>query len=122
MNQKVKELLAVLDLPEEEQIRFLDKYPNRSIENEKVLVHGEWRLLKTCLPTLAFRLRDEVVKTCHYKYDAAIIQVYSVSKKSAESFHWWWIRHSQPIHFIIAALIAKELAKEKNDVCNTENR
>lgn len=108
-DEKIKELLVVLD--NKNPIKTLQGWAwrnNRDLWQD--LDGGGFREISNA--DLAFRLRDEAVKTCRYKYDDAIIQVYSVSKKSAEEFHWWWIRHSQPIHIIIAALIAKELAKE----------
>lgn len=70
------------------------------------------------LATLAFRLRDEAVKKDSYIWTEACVNVFRkvCSDWDERSFDVWWQDNSRPIHWIIAALIAKELAgKEMAD-------
>ena len=100
-------LLAVLDLSEDEQWEWLWK--NRQ------LTHISWNMTATrnmILADLAFRLRDEVFqKGQRYAYNNALEEVYEYEKeldKKGTDKAGWGIYWSQPIHWIIAALIAKE--------------
>ena len=93
---KKEELLKILDMSEED-------------EQEEAL----WEIYSPdhycCLAELAFRLRDEVAGTIWW--DGAKIDVweYVCSKKNRDiQLELFWIDWSQPIHWIIAALIAKE--------------
>lgn len=97
---KVDELLAVLDMPTVgNQIGWCLK--NAGMKGTESLAD------------LAFRLRDEVRylgnKKDKYFFEARAIVC---RKSSATVAGIWFSRDAQPIHWIIAALIAKELAKE----------
>jgi len=100
---KIDELLAVLDMPEDEQIIWCAK-------------NAGYDLLDSTLADLAFRLRDEVKKqglNLQY-YNAAQWVMYKAtgSHNHGDYKDKWFSYNAQPIHWIIAALIAKELAKE----------
>ncbi len=73
------------------------------------------------LADLAFRLRYELVRhtpySKRYSYNIAFEMVYDYAKESGgEEFEKanWGLDWSQPIHLIIASLIAKELANDPN--------
>lgn len=111
---KTEELLAVLDLPENDQISWL--------------MHIEKLSLNKSLSDLAFRLRDEVKEKWHNEYCKAkeVVWLYKNEdaqrfKRLAETYYLneevdriiqrrevFFTNHAQPIHWIIAALIAKE--------------
>lgn len=77
--------------------------------------------LKESLADLAFRLRDEAETnylpeaTClvHEYVDVGVNKMYSHNFNGARS---WFCFLARPIHWIIAALIAKQLAKENTNV------
>ena len=101
------ELLAVLDMPEDEQLIWCAK--NAGLD-----------LLDATLADLAFRLRDEAVwhisdeAIPHWENALKKIYVHLFSclepeTEYAEKVMWrWWFESAKPIHIIIAALIAKE--------------
>jgi hypothetical protein len=102
-DEKIKELLAVLDLPAKEQyfkvLELCDESPaDRDCPS---------------LADLAFRLRDEMLKMEHYApFEARrLVGNYTTKSHSIEISEYWWACKVKPIHWIIAALIAKELAK-----------
>lgn len=100
---KIKELLAVLDISEDEQWWYL--------VNQK-LIPAQYRQLHRA--DLAFRLRDEVLegKDGLRVWVAGMFDVY-MKMTGSKLFNWKWAYiKGQPIHWIIAALIAKELMKE----------
>jgi len=132
MADKIKELLSVLDLPKDEQFHALyrrglideadykavistisltKERPSAKEMNEAVEQRD--KLIGTVFADLAFRRRDEV----SLKDMAA--GVYKVAQKlkssdvqlSTEHITTWFGYTAQPIHWIIAALIAKELTK-----------
>jgi hypothetical protein len=111
-----KELLAVLDLPEEEHLMAVAKLAWRSRKKSSILAdfHREYKggYMDTSLADLAFRLRDEAVsdlpeRNAAEKWESALkavckhIGIYLPIDE-------WFVDHAQPIHWIIAALIAKE--------------
>lgn len=105
MPDKINELLAVLDLPKEEQylwvtIWIADNLPNAFQRGERC---------ELSLADLAFRLRDAVVKKDRRDWDDAVVVVSNYCKQPI----FLWPHYSQPIHWIIAALIAKELQNAK---------
>lgn len=119
MSKKIDELLAVLDMSEEEQLAFLNDYPNKTIDGHKVMVRGNWRLTKKHLPALAFRLRDETIAKddespvdcwwCEASYEVYLYIIGEGNEMDAkEGLDTWFSMRAQPIHFIIASLIAKE--------------
>lgn len=103
---KIEELLAVLDMPEDKQVswvqeRFAYKYPS---------------LQKGDLADLAFRLRDEVFELengGNIWAEGYLVVVKKVKPSTVElsSSVEWWNCCAKPIHWIIAALIAKETDK-----------
>lgn len=110
---EIDKLLAVLDMPEDEQIKFLENYPD------------ECFLADETFADLAFRLRDEARKENLEAWNGAIHIVASYINESpmpqdnyATSVEWQWAQHiilnqneySLAIIWIIAALIAKKLA------------
>ena len=107
MTDRTKELLAVLDMPEEEL--------------------WEWGLKNTpfpicCLADLAFRMRDEVngAKLLEGQRDVFLARHYQQeywddfreTTSFAEPERWFGSQNSRPIDWIIAALIAKALSKD----------
>ena len=99
MNEQ--ELLAVLDMSEAEQSVWTEA-PE----------HGN-RQMGESLADLAFRLRDEVVAKSHADFHEAI---YDVMVKVEGNDNWatafWGECIAKPIHWIIAALIAKDKENE----------
>ena len=95
---KKEELLKVLDMSEDEQWEWC-------IQNTKHI--GE------SLADLAFRLRDEAVAKNHADFHNAI---YNIMVKVEGDNKWatafWGECLAKPIHWIIAALIAKEQDNE----------
>ncbi len=103
---KIKELLAVLDMLEVEQYCWLcDHRPEYGYvitaypENPDMV-----------LADLAFRLRDEVMNFNKGAWYDATEQVWRECHNYRE-YRNFWVDRSKPIHWIIAALIAKELSK-----------
>lgn len=106
-NPKIKELLAVLDLPEFEQQDWVFK--NVAHEHPDSIPRYERKMR---IADLAFRLRDEGGNfneglTCVFEH----LEGFSAYKEML-----YWVcglgGACQPIHWIIAALIAKELEKK----------
>lgn len=174
MQDKIADLLKVLDLSEEEQILAVVKIVQpkpwlcspcvtghamnsrvvipylkcekceREIKVEEVNVERSWHVgfekyttkkecsipdeLDISLADLAFRLRDEV--SCMQYWWDGVLQVYQKCKADFIAVHiklvpevaelgaaqQWYANAAQPIHFIIASLIAKQLAKENTNV------
>ncbi len=111
MTERIKELLAVLDMPEEdEQIVRLFDFSVISSEEYDNFEAGRG----FSLADLAFRLRDEAptnylpgaICIVHEYVDTGVNKMYSHNFGGASS---WFCFLAQPIHWIIAALIAKEL-------------
>ena len=106
---KTDKLLAVLDLPEEEQVWWVFENVS-SYQN----LCGE----KT-LADLAFRLRDEWAgklfsRRMSFPKGLKVVWKYKCKKHEAKiAFDYWLCLIAQPIHWIIAALIVKELANGK---------
>ena len=105
------ELLAVLDMTEEQQSKWV--YANKG-QGEPCCAYS----CRECLAHIAFRLRDEVEWGSLH---AAMQRVWGYwckkswpSRKTAGetkqhvAWHRFWMHRSKPIHWIIAALIAKE--------------
>lgn len=111
---KTEELLAVLNLPEEQHIvKLLDLGAITSDEYDAV----ESGRIKAdmLLADLAFRLRDEVSKTQYwqeakYRVGNKVFGGYHEYKQDHEST---WDEEAQPIHWIIAVLIAKGWANRR---------
>ena len=101
-----EELLAVLDMSKEEQRLWC-------VANTEP---GSW----AHLADLAFRLRDEVIKNNKtpagqlYKATECVYVYLAENNILTPRIHSnpWWKYHAKPIHWIIAALIAKEKEDE----------
>ncbi len=75
------------------------------------------------LADLAFRLRDEVVNNdlknetgwwCEAEYEVFLYLGYPEEEEEDIGLDTWCCMYAEPIHWILAALIAKELAKGKD--------
>lgn len=119
---KTDELLAVLDVPEEEQRKWVNKYCNKEkIDNTILIPHPELGCedyeIEISLADLAFRLRDE---TDRHDWETGLFEIYEYlaskqpKKKMLYTFGFWKTAFAQPIHWISAALKAKKLAEDKN--------
>ncbi|KKN71398.1 hypothetical protein LCGC14_0421200 [marine sediment metagenome] len=99
---KTEKLLKVLDLPEEEQERWVFENVS-SYQN----LCGE-----KSLADLAFRLRDKVISSENgtRKWVCGMFDVY-MKMTGSKLLNWkWGYVEAKPIHWIVAALIAKEKA------------
>ena len=103
MTDRTKKLLAVLDIPEKEQRKWL------------LLNVFHERMPRESNADLAFRLRDETDPVLFWNGMVQVMnkvattgQIYTdIGVVSNEG--WWW-QHSKPIHWVIAALIAEEIS------------
>ena len=112
MISAIEKLLAVLDMTEEEQTSYLIEVAENNLDDEwwNKYFYGH-----ISLADLAFRMRDEANRLKTLKYAQRKVWEKTEYEK-AQPFKpmnpmVWWLDFSQPIHWIIAALIAKELAK-----------
>jgi len=106
MDEKIKELLAVLNMPEDVVENYL-------------LETGQMDSVES-LADLAFRLRDEVKSLEHYPQFQARLKVYNYVRRNVPQRcdinhidEHWWAMEAKPIYWIIAALIAKSLGVTK---------
>lgn len=109
---KIDELLKVPNMPRQEQWDWLNKkFDDDTFHlclGTPICITGEQELAD-----LAFRLRDKVRREkCHYDHAVYVVYNYCKLLRRFENVFYWMSYHAQPIHWIIAALIAKELAKE----------
>jgi hypothetical protein len=123
---KTKDLLAVLDLPEEsqtpEEIQF-QWSPLKAWVSKNVLKEPDERIAfqkgYISLADLAFRLRDEAVikygdkGQTPWTLATAIVWGHCTGPARDVSFGDWWLNEARPIHYIIAYIIAALIAKEK---------
>ena len=106
----MSEILDLLDMSEEEQIEWISRNC------------AGW-CYSCCLADFAFRLRDEaddeklmegqieVFIAVHYKRLPNHAKKFIRTHPAREEIRsWFGSKEAQPIHFIVAALIAKELA------------
>lgn len=102
----VEKLLKTLDMPEKEQWKWLDKkFPGDLHGCSKDYICEEGR---KDLADLAFRLRDEG-RDVSETYTAMLDVQNYVQKDCVRAMDYrWWALHTKPIHWIIAALIAKQ--------------
>ncbi len=113
----MNDLLKVLDMSEEEQVSWLCNY---IYHHEKGADYWHNFLNRhISLADLAFRLRDDLVKqapySMRYAWENALEEVYQYEKelnKEGTDKAGWGLDWSQPIHWIIAALIAKNKNKK----------
>lgn len=103
MSDKIKELLAVLDMSAQEQVEWV-------FDNVET---GECDIDIDVLADLAFRLRDEVGKIDAVYWEKAVYMVYTRAHiRPYDNVFCWMTEWGRPIDWIIAALIAKELGKD----------
>jgi len=126
MTKKIDKLLAVLGMPKWKQANYLFNSANQKPYKERKKDH--WyelanaidshdagsetadHLLDLAMSLLAFRLRDEVgVIGNMHRGIKSVCDKLSPKKDYIE----WWTYEAQPIHWIIASLIAKELVKDE---------
>lgn len=127
MSDKFNELLAVLDMEKDEQFYDLHSRGLIDVDDCEVVISAiteEERdeSIDKIFAYLAFQLRDEVVDKTS-KFSEARMAIYRLVVVSGiilpdiwNEMEVWFISCAKPIHWIITALIAKELAKEKDNV------
>lgn len=110
------QLLAVLDMTEDEQLQWLidNKITDGSLAVSQVTGKIVPHWIRIELADLAFRLRDDADKI---KYGQAIVVVQNelvrlgklsiYHQKEIATNEYKWIFESKPIHWVIASLIAK---------------
>lgn len=103
-----KKLLKVLDLSEEEQMQWLldNSITDGSLAVSQVSSKIVGRWINIELADLAFRLRDEAVGKDWVGWQIGSARVWNVTHKSDYNPGKFGNR-AKPIHWIIAALIAK---------------
>lgn len=105
------DLLKVLDMSEEEQIEWVED--NCEMEGYECEMEGyEAPISKLFVITesfadFAFRLRNEAVENDHTAFHNSIYVVQHHLKQDDWATAFWGEVFAQPIHWIIAALIAK---------------
>ena len=111
MTERMNELLAVLDMPETEQWKRLRPFTDASGDDYERGLYSKC-LRKRVLADLAFRLRDEAIEKYGVEFHNGIYAVQCYLKKEEWATAFWGEVYAQPIHWIIAGLIAKELEKK----------
>lgn len=119
-DKEIQEVLAMLDMSEDEQIRFI----------QEKFAYSHPGLIRKDFAALAFRMRDEAQLLNQYMWACA--QVYNYAhgyKPKVYEIHaptmvmWiWFATYAQPIHFIAAAMITEILAKERKNLTAKENK
>jgi len=115
MTKKIQELLAVLDMSDSQQRLWLFTHIGKDTSNDRDLAD------------LAFRLRDEAVELNTWGQAKELVAVYSDERVGkliglADGLsggdraiigarNLFFVNRGRPIHFIDAALIAKELSQ-----------
>ena len=99
-----QELLAVLDMSEDEQVFWFYRRPEEDLYRV-VWIAPVARFKRYQLADLAFRLRDEIATKKSQYWQTAKSKV---AHKVWGTYHdYTWDEEAKPIHWIIAALIAK---------------
>ena len=117
MNPKIDNLLAVLDMTEDERWSFLCSHQGiQEMCNNQLDVNCQKKYKRMVLADLAFLLRDKVLalESGTTKWVMAMFDVY-MKMTGSKLLNWkWGYVVADPIHWVVAALIV--LAKEeKND-------
>ncbi len=118
------DLLKVLDMSEDEQITWFYRRPEPELHNI-VLVSPKARFKEYRLADLAFRLRDEVRDKTELANAKEVVWgewcriTWEQRKANGETkkhvrIHKFWLERSEPIHWIIAAIVAKG---EQESIC-----
>ncbi len=93
----LNDLLKILEMSEAEQVVWCEKPENGN------------RGFGESLAEVAFRLRDEVRREKgNYDHAVYIVFNYEKQKNKYDNVFYWMAYIAKPIHWIIAALIAKE--------------
>ncbi|GAG47404.1 unnamed protein product [marine sediment metagenome] len=101
----MEDLLKLLDLPDNE---FLPEVVRHiGIKHWKP---GE--PLRESLADLAFRLRDEAKAHNYNRWIDATKEMWKVAHKYL-TYEQFWTAYAQPKHWIVAALIARRLARKE---------
>ncbi len=106
MNDKLK----VLDMSEEEQLEWLIEkgITDGSLARSQVTHKIVSRWIRIEFADLAFRFRDEAISN-PYLHDAMIDVHQAVEGPQDRKMNFiFWSMRAKPIHWILAALIAKE--------------
>lgn len=106
---KIEELLSVLDMPEDEQKKWVD---NNNLCKEYKIRHGTAVIVES-LADVAFRLRDKTI--AQHGINIWLQSQNHVRVQCAKNTYYesWWDIFAQPIHFIIAAKIAEVLGEKE---------
>ena len=142
MNKKIEKLLSVISMSDEEQYSFLSNYfTEKHFKTDEwpkwygvcdILIHGDSSERRTILADTAFSLRDELhdpLGSC--AWDRACWEVWkyyhtqqgnniferkhlSLDTRERYCFHWM-IFWAEPIHWIIASLITKEIVADEDE-------
>ena len=124
MSNRIKELLKVLDLPEDEQLDFLyNKAVISKYKRGRSCVDFNYR--RNLLADLAFRMRDEVneensdiwAQACWYVVCWSLFKIIKPAPKRLKALmnSEYYVLSRKSIAWIIAALIARELAKGEKE-------
>ena len=94
-----QELLAILDMDPDNQFWSIQKYLPKDLAEL-------YDTSEISLADLAFKFRDEAIEKDLFWDDALVLVWEKLGRpKKYQTFHKYYV---QPIHWIIAALIAKE--------------
>ena len=130
---EIEKLLAVKDMTEEEQWVYLAKaglmsHPWNAQDLKLGIELWRWKAYferevkdkyQALLADLAFRLRDEVVKDdlanetgdwCEAEYEVFLHIIGEENEKDAIGLDTWCSMYATPIHWIVIAIRAKQLA------------
>lgn len=104
----MNDLLKVLDMSEDEQITWFYRRHEKEL-HDIVWIAPVAKFKDYRLADLAFRLRDEVINYKGWGPALCKVWVYWQDPNNIGiTLEGFWIHRAKPIHFIIAALIAKE--------------
>jgi len=118
----MNDLLKVLDISEDEQFEYLEN--TGIIDLNKTCFYKDYGNTYTIdkkgtLADLSFRLRDKVVKNIDISLEVwakALRKVFLTEFKGGSEITMlsWYVNCAKPIHWVIAALIAKQ-SKDANN-------
>jgi hypothetical protein len=102
------DVLEILDMTEEEQAHWIVEWLEYNGQKGDLERYNRCEL---SLADLAFRMRNEAVRNYKKEWDRAIVTI-QIKYATSNNYGSWWQNMSQPIHWIVAALKAKEIAKK----------
>jgi len=114
MTVDIKKVLAMPPIEQFEWLlseRIADDSLVRSQITNKIVPH--W--IKFELGHLAFRYRDKAVKEDAFEWTKACESVFLIASTEPQwsNYDVWWQDYSQPIHWILSSLLAKEASKNE---------